>query len=340
MNPNASQRPDPFGYWRTLRRAWADTEAGVPGATWRLVLAQGQCLLFDDSEDEMLRPLPKVVVEAAVAEARRLLPGWLEMADKMRGTWEKARDSTEEELCCSRPLTIRMELWAIEEAVHRSYEAGLALAESVDAVDALITDYDVALRKQLDLLSTVVGTGLLEDWKTGLVARHTQALPWWLNGTLERAAERVKVRAEATMPSAESWRAMMRQFAGWVEYLQTRLRPAPVGLGGVPTAAPIPGAKLVWMSPDGRYRAEVRVPDPLSVDQAELPRPLNFKKHPGNEPATDLAGAKVVLGADWPQINEEGRAQIRLCDLIKTATFAVSRDGTTTAWLFQSEIAS
>jgi len=57
-------------------------------------------------------------------------------------------------------------------------------------VDALAV-FDEALQtpENLALLSTLVNLPLLENWRQSLAGDYKEVLPWWLDGTLERAAQ-------------------------------------------------------------------------------------------------------------------------------------------------------
>src|SRR5258708_6806786 len=104
---------DPFGYRDDLHEAWGDEDLRAGGAlavaaSYRLVLAQGRCLLYGTSaETDLLQPLSLEVAAAAADELIRRLDEWTKEAEHLGERWDEAIDPGEANELCSRPLKFR-----------------------------------------------------------------------------------------------------------------------------------------------------------------------------------------------------------------------------------------
>lgn len=105
---------------------------------------------------------------------------------------------------CTSLLHLLMELWAIFIVVDDEYQNepfdlkcfpspfGALVRRLLDRFSAL--DGELQREEQLCLLSVATELPLLENWRQMLVEPYRDPLPWWLDGTLEEAAMRVKER--------------------------------------------------------------------------------------------------------------------------------------------------
>lgn len=163
---------------------------------WALFL--GRCRLFGAVLDgDMNRILPvdvailatdrmSIVVRNAIVEAQQLPP-----------RWDVAQTQLEFDTLVCDLLHVRMDSWAVLVAVSESERAETKLPKaqsqelnrSISSFVDTIKAFDVTLNHDADLLSIVVDTRLLDNWRTLLCEEYTQALPWWLDGTLERIAD-------------------------------------------------------------------------------------------------------------------------------------------------------
>ena len=181
-----------------------------------LASALGRCRLFGvdlGADDATLTP---EIAHAAVDQAVAMIARWTVRTGSMGDEFDAAVDATEGELCCEDRLVCRMDCWAAMEIV---LEAALAATEDEDPragtlhdgvarLGDAIGDYDAALQQQVDLLTVVCGTGILDEWRDSLAPEYAKVLPWWLDGTLERAAKSIEEYAEATQPSPAMWRRL------------------------------------------------------------------------------------------------------------------------------------
>jgi hypothetical protein len=212
------QNYDPFGYRDDLRDAWGDEDLHAAGAVaalaaYRLALAQGRCLLYGiETEAELLRPLSPDVVAVAADEMARRLDDWTGEVGHLSERWDEAIDPGEANELCSRPLKFRMDVWAASTAVDRSYLAAPTpmLGQVMDRFNEAVGRFDDALEAQSDVLSTLAGTRLLDNWRAMLAPKYREDLPWWLDGRLEEAARRVEAFAGRTLPGPQAWAEVRR----------------------------------------------------------------------------------------------------------------------------------
>lgn len=337
---------DPFGYLDDLRDALADRDLFAGGATrdfaaYQLALARGRCLLYGiTAEGDLMRPLAPEHAAGAAGELCRELATWIDEAAHLGERWEGAVDPAEGDEYCARLLQFRMDLWAAEVALDRSLAdtPGDTLEREVDRFDEAVGRFDLALEGQADLLSTITGTRLLDNWRAMLAEEYREDLPWWLDGTLEDAARRLAEYAERSLPGPRAWAEVRRQAD------RRRGKPAIPWPGedlfaaaDTPSFGVVPGKALTWISPDGTWRAEVRIPDPLDHREEATPRPLNFTRREDDAPASVLAGRVVHVGEEFPTIDVRGKVEVRLVDLRSAESIPVSHQGIVEQWLWSPQ---
>lgn len=190
--------------------AAADPDRNATGsageeAAYRLALARGRCRLFG-VEADLGAPLTVVEATAALRESVRWLTLELKTAKELGPRWDNCVDPVEAEELVAGLLEQRMDAWAVGLAINEVFYAEeFPLRELTDAIDAeqsAIDAFDTALEEHLDILSTLAGTRLLDNWRARLASEYRESLPWWLDGCLEEEARRIRREALATMPRA------------------------------------------------------------------------------------------------------------------------------------------
>lgn len=274
--------------------------AGAAAAE-RLATALGYCRLYglDPGADDGTLPVP-----VAVAAAGRLaddLELWAAEADRLGARWDTADGPDAADDLAAGLLTARTDALAALTAIDEAAEAGgsAALDRAVDALAGPLDRFDDALERHADILSTLLDTPLLDEW----ARRLTDPPPWWVGDGLRAAAARVMAApAEVARPPIPD--------------------PGPEVLMAADPARPHarPGVTLTWVSPDGAFRAEVIIPDPVD-DRTELP--VNLTRRADDRPATELAGKVVEVGV--PRTIDAGRVVVTLGDLRAAGPPAVLR---------------
>ena len=338
--------PDTFGYREdyldALGRVGPD---GTALAAWRLALAWGRCLLYGVPVGDAGGPLAPRIATLAIDELEARSAAMTREADRLEADWGEAVDPSEGDDYCARLLNFRMDLWAVALAVDEAALAagGAALRAALDRSDEAADRFDRALEARVKILATVSGTRLLENWRDMLAAPYRDPLPWWLDGTLEAVARRTEEEAVRTMPGPGAWAALTRlPSPSWTrvgEILGQLIRPATpaFGYGETEGRGPRSGPVLCWLSPDGRWRAEVCVPDPLTPEEVARPRPMAFTRVADDAAAVELAGAVIRLDGVTAEVGADGRADVRLEDLGRSASFVVAWAGGSDSWAFEEE---
>jgi hypothetical protein len=332
---------DPFGYLDDLQDGWADPDLKAAGPTgnlavYRLALAQGRVLLWGlEGGADLARPLPPELAASATSELGRRLEGWCVEAARLGERWDDAIDPAEGEEFCARLLKFRMDTWAVQTAIDRAVLAAPADVgdPASGRLESLVDQFDRALEAQADILSTLTGTRLLENWRGMLAAVYRDNLPWWLDGRLEEVSRRLAEQADRTMPGPRAWTEVRRQAD---QEGRVPVVPWPsedlLAAADTMTQPAGPGQSVCWNSPDGLWRAEVRVPMPLTPEQDRAPRPMNFTSREDDSPAAALAGWSVELGEDRPTINDQGQILVRLADLRFAAVITLGHQGQLEQW--------
>ena len=316
MNPELDVlENDPFGYLDDLRDSWTDPDLAGGGseaaiAASRLTQAQGRCALFGIEMGELGRPLPSGSALVAVGELARQLETWRHEAETLGKRWDEAIDPAEGDELCARLLKFRMDIWAIQVSAYRAYlaDANPDLAGALDQLEGAADQFDEALEAQADILSTLTGTNLLKNWRASLAPEYRESLPWWLDGSLEEVARRLRQRADRTLhilaASTESSSAAV------AEEHRLRLSPpnettawswleTPQMMAASGTSRPPVHHYRDWRSGDGTATL-VAVPG-----QGPSVR-VNFKRQ--GKAARDLADQKAFLGGVPATIDKDGNA--------------------------------
>jgi hypothetical protein len=323
---------DPLGCRDDLRDALADPDvrAGGPAgenAAYRLAVALGRCRLFGVPPGEDLDGvLPPPLAVAAAAEMTRLLTDAAAEAERLGERWEAVRDPAEADDLCAGLLGARMDTWAaslaLDEAYHDSTAEGSPEAPDVgaalDRVYTALDQFDRALERQTDVLATITGTRLLENWRALLAPPFAEDLPWWLDGQLEEAAQHNDAEAVRTLPGPGLWTEVRRQShraPGGAPVLPLMGAGRLAAADTPRTESASPGQTLCWLSPDRAWRAELLLPDEFTPEEERIRRPLNFTRRTDDHPATELAGRPVRLASAQGTIDENGQVWLRLADL-------------------------
>ncbi len=356
---------DPLGYRDDLRDALTDPDldkVGTDGgaeldaarAAYRLAVALGHCRLFGvDAGEERDGVLPPHLALAAASELARVLRTWAELAADLGTRWDTAVDPAEADNLCAGLLGARMEAWAtglaLDEAQQDCAEEGdaraAALAGAIDRVQDALDSFDTALEAQAEVLATVTGTRLLDNWRALLAAPYKEDLPWWLDGRLEETARRSGAEAVRTLPGPTAWAEARRRAGRSVEAAPTRpassagalAPPSEVHRAGEESPIPavelgfdlaadeeqvpvMPATTFSWGAASGAWLAVLLVPTPLSEKEDQKPRRLRFVRCADSSPATELQGQPVWFGhmtVEPYRINSRGEIVVRLCDLRK-----------------------
>jgi hypothetical protein len=335
MNPTPLNLPDdPFGCRDDLRDALADPDLNTSGeaaegAAYRVARALGRCRLYGIAPgDDLDGVMPPPLAEAAASELTRRLASWADEAGRLGDRWDAAVDPAEADNLCAGLLGARMDAWAVGVALDEAYLDAVAedaagansLGAAIDRASDALDRFDQALEGQTEVLATITGTNLLTGWRALLAPTFGEDLPWWLDGRLEEAAGRSDAEAARSMPGAGSW-AALRQHSLRLASREPASPPvAERPMMAASTPGPGPHVRLLrWVSRDGKFLAELRVPEEPTPEQAAVPRPLNVTHRGGPEDgamAVELASLPVRLGAAEPRsIDERGKAMFRLDEL-------------------------
>jgi hypothetical protein len=337
---NVHGKSDALGYLEQLRDALADPlldefDGQSPSdeakqAAARLAVALGYCRLFgiDAGEDDGTLPVPEArgAIESLLQQIRELR----EQVRTLPERWDDAADGFEAESMCADILEQRMDLWAAMVALGEASLSALIdedpgaeeLSEGLERLMNAIFDLDDEIKQQevLLLLSTLTETELLENWRRNLVEPYASILPYWLDGTLEDAAEYLKHEFEATVPRFGIVKPEVRASQGIREVFQNL--PQPLAVAADAQSLSDPFVLLKWRSPDGQYLARLFVPKQPVIGQVVSFVLVKLQRDTpdGKElPASDLAGTSISLGGVVTQISADGSARMALDALVKAA---------------------
>lgn len=332
-------RNDPLGWIDQLREALADLEEfGAPGgqvspegrrAAYHVAVALGQCRVFGVQVPEDIDgTLPVADAAAAAEEAAEWVAHWTEHAGTLAGRWCHAEPEEAEALCAD-ILEMRMDGHCVMEAVSECYERMLqeddpatpGFERALDRLVEALRTFDAVLLRpdNLALLSTVTELPLLENWKQMLHGSHADSPPWWLDGTLEAAAEHVARVCAATLPRPETWRriaqrARLQAAPATVKRRQPaevifRIPAAYAAAAATPSTTPPVRGFLRWQSPDGRLVARLSLP--TTAGDADL-LAIEFLAAGEEKLALELAGQPVRLAGVPARIDEAAVARFEL----------------------------
>lgn len=300
---------------RTPSAASAESSA----AAYQVAVALGRCRLFGVDLGDLDGTLPPRMAVAAAKQLANYLIQWTNDARTLPQRWDDAPHPAEAEEMCLELLEARMETWAayiaLDEAFAEALEtpepqdnpqAAAALGAQMDNVPGLINAFDDALIEQIPLLATAANTELLNNWRALLAQPYREILPWWLDGTLERAADEAYRQMLAELP------AFQPQLAGPIVLPLPKSSPAVAAfrrafaraeqIAAAPEERP-PITILRWNSPDETYYAYLPLPAAAVTEIV-----LSFFTS-SDEAATELAGTNVQLDGVESTIDAQGQAR-------------------------------
>ena len=211
------ENPRDMWYVEELRESLADPlldefdanpSAEAKQAALRVAVNLGYCRLFgiDAGEVDGVMPLAEAIgaaealddfVDESIAEVKRYPKEW----DNTLG--EEAEDLT------IGILDRRMDAWAAHVAISEAAlwatvgrASGISyLLEAQERYEAKLRQLDELMQtpEVIELLSTVTGTRVLENWRVQLVEPYSLSLLYWLDGTLEAVAKRVEEEVMNTL---------------------------------------------------------------------------------------------------------------------------------------------
>lgn len=241
-------------------------QRGLPPLAQALLVAHGRCIVHDVTPDT-LPPLPlDVAVTGGKTLALEIEAAAADVPDAA-ARWDAADGGPEGDAIVAGLLEARMEAWYGAESLEAA-ERGAApdesavLASALERLDAAARAFDVGLEAHLDILSAVVGTPLLRNWRAMLPDRH-EWLPWWLDGTLEATA----LRLEQDLESAPRHRGRQRGPSPR-PMLANRCDDMPLRHAAAALAAEASGRgvrTIGWRSPDSTLRVTMYVPPRISA---------------------------------------------------------------------------
>jgi hypothetical protein len=302
-------------------------------AAYQLAVALGRCRLFGvQPNEELEKPLPANRALQAALELHGYLKAWTEHAHQLGRRWDESEVATVAEDLCLNLLEHRLEAWAVYLVIDDAYQAclesadpgrealGAAVVSVLDAAQA----FDMELHAQRELLSVAAETMLLDTWRGLLAPLYREALPWWLDDTLEKVHRRLEVVALASQPRAGD----VLHYPDWLPPVP---RLAAAGEAeGPPTRPP-----LRWASPDGDFRARLALPARPRPDDTVLS--LSFRSA-DDRPALLLHGQPVFFASVEGTIDADGKARFRLGQLRAARAGPVLEVGSErTRWLPETQ---
>lgn len=295
---------DPFGRRAAALEAVEDLSGNVPHGEVAALLAIGRCHLGGLSLPSSQLDLALSRSDAAQVQLIAELPDWTLSAGTLGERWDDADPDCIDELVIAM-LDLRTALWGAQRVLEDSgYPINSTLLDKIKLFDA-------ALRGQLSILATQVGTSWLLATRSEL---KTRELPWWLGTQLELEAERTRAEADLTMPSHEQWRLVRTaiRFRRSLPQRAARGSPAARQSSSSPYSA---SSLLLWHSPQGDYQAELRLPPYLKSTDWTRPLVFRFWRLDEDIEASDLAGQPMRLGRFEGMIDSMGRLKLTVDDL-------------------------
>ncbi|MEJ5341248.1 MAG: hypothetical protein WHT09_06740 [Thermogutta sp.] len=336
MTTFRSLREDLYGYVDQLREALADPalnefQTGTPSpeakqAAANVAVALGYCRVFglDAGEDD--GTLPPLEAIAAIEALEERLSELAEAVETLPQRWDDAPVG-EEDAVCADLLEQRMDLWvamaALGEAACEAFIDADPLWETLhDKLQGLaekieVVDRQMQQREILELLSTLVGTELLNNWRQLLVEPYRSFAPYWLDGTLEEIDEELQKRFEqksawlSRLPPRRAGAAAAREQAARRTaeiILATRV----LSVAAETSNLVEPLAMLSWRSPDRQYYAATLWP---SCHKRGQELKLRVFRTQDNQPATELAGAAVEFAGVQSQLTPNAEMPYKVDDV-------------------------
>lgn len=315
--PQPQQNPDHLGYIQTLRMVLQDpalNEFKLDGslspetASAILLLAQtiGYCRLYTVVvQPDLDGSLPPATAISAAEILAGVLQHAMQDAEDYVERWELCTSQEEMELQACDLLRTRMHVWATFVAIDEGAVAAARdhhpdtdeLERRVAELADSIQQFDTALRRDAELLTSALETRLIENWRSMLAEDYRRALPWWLDGTLERTASQIQqsmsVPGAAAGTLADDETLPVMPLADLQRLVQLQSVPAvPVLVAQSPTQIPHQSV-LEWKSPTESVHLTAMLLIPRQRDESG--RTACRMQFRGTEKA-ELAGKPVALG--------------------------------------------
>lgn len=201
---------DVFGYVEQLRESLADPvldefddnpSAEAKQAALRVATNLGYCRLFGIEAGEADGILPVAEAIGAAEALANFLDESITQVTRYPEEWDNTLGEEAEDLTIE-ILERRMDAWAAHVAISEAAlwatvgrASGISyLLEARERYQAKLRQLDELMQtpEVIELLSTVTGTHVLENWRAQLVEPYSLSLPYWLDGTLEAVAKRVE----------------------------------------------------------------------------------------------------------------------------------------------------
>jgi hypothetical protein len=271
-----------------------------PAVARGLLVAYGKCVVHDVSVGQPAVLTPDVAIPGAVDLTREIEAGTAGIGAAVE-RWRDADSQFESDAIVAGLLELRMDAWYAAEAMERLAEgcnkdARGRLEAAMTALDAAAHAYSQSLEDNLDVLSTAVGTPLLQNWRAMLPSRH-DPLPWWLDGTLESAALELSRDFDR---SIDAWRPRRRSEAISIDRAReiSRASDAPLRRAYTALAADAPNqimSSIEWTLPGTSLQATLYVPPVPKAGAALL---LELQDTTGGVAAFDAVGNVSFLNGD------------------------------------------
>lgn len=205
--------PDPFGLAEDVILAmtspslYSSQQSEQMRACLELVTSLGRCRLdgIDLGPDD-------VTVDAATARLaadalRRYAEAWPAALTKLRehlASLDSEDDAFEAMDVACEPVMCRHDAWAAWVVIADTAGAhpdDEDLAASAHRCKEAIARADETLRANVELLTGAARTNLLHNLRLPLLAKYRDPLPWWLDGTIERALKRGQEKGDTGVSS-------------------------------------------------------------------------------------------------------------------------------------------
>lgn len=213
--PTEDSSAPPSQRWQVAEQAALD-DRELRAEAVALVEALGFCRLFgtalpDELQDRFRSPLPPELLVPASLGLLDVIETAREEASTLPERFDEAEPIEDRSLCNS-VLHLLMDTWASFIVIDEEYQLhleevhsldtpfGNLMRQILDAFDRL--DEAVQQDEQIKLLSIATELPLLDNWRKMLVEPYSDVLPWWLDGRLENAAEKVRRAVENDMTFA------------------------------------------------------------------------------------------------------------------------------------------
>jgi len=334
MSERKHNQDDPLGLIPRLEEAMENPaldafDEGEPDsqdalcAAYDLAVALGWCRLAGLEPGEGLDGT--LSASMALAAAREIIhrsSQWIADANKLGDNWDSADDPFEKEEILCGALTERMDVWGATAAIDEACLSALTevtpeiteLQDDADRAFGAMSAFDDALYEQRSLLSAILDTNLIENWRDALLRNHRLNLPWWLDGTLEEQARKVEREALNLVPSAKTWTRLHEYFdapaEGEASLRIDRWLPAATSMLAAASDAAQAKARLGrilrWRNRDGTLEAIIGLVD-LYFPHSSLT--VSFLHADTGGFAVELADHPVTLAGVAGRIDAEGYAR-------------------------------